>query len=180
MSILGWIGAQRVMLTRLFPDREAAERAYQALRSRGYTAADVSVLMAAETRERLLGAAAPASPPAPASSPAPDGDARHSKALEGAGVGAGAGVVAGGVLGALVAAATVVIPGVGLVLAGPLAAAMAGAGVGGAAGGVIGALVGAGIPEDRAVRYEPGLRAGGIVMGVSPRSDEDATYFERQ
>jgi len=167
------------MLTRLFADREAAERAYQALRSRGYTAADVSVLMAAETHERLLGVAL-ASSPTPASSPAPDGDAKHSKALEGAGVGAGAGVVAGGVLGALVAAATVVVPGVGLVLAGPLAAAMAGAGVGGAAGGVIGALVGAGIPEERAVRYEPGLRAGGIVMGVSPRSDEDAAYFERQ
>ena len=154
------------MLTRLFADREAAERAYQALRSRGYTDAEVSMLMAAETRERLFG----------------DGksiDSKRTKALEGAGVGAGAGVVAGGVLGALVAAASLVVPGVGLILAGPVAAAMAGAGVGGAAGGFVGALVGAGIPEDRAARYESGLRAGGIVMGVSPRSDEDAAYFER-
>ena len=153
------------MLTRLFADRAAAERAYQALRSRGYSAADVSVLMADETRDHLLGDVARPSP--------------SRKTLEGAGVGAGAGVVAGGVLGALVAAATVVIPGAGLVLAGPVAAAMAGAGVGGAAGGVIGALVGAGIPEERAAHYESGLRTGGIVMGVSPRSDDDAAYFAR-
>ena len=162
------------MLTRLFKDREAAERAYQALRSRGYSEADVSVLMADETRDRLLGPARPAQ----GGSDAPGGEGKR-KTLEGAGVGAGAGVVAGGVLGALVAAATVIVPGAGLILAGPVAAAMAGAGVGGAAGGVIGALVGAGIPEDRAARYESGLRSGGIVMGVSPRSDEDAAYFAR-
>lgn len=169
------------MLTRLFADREAAERAYQALRSRGYSAADVSVLMADETRDRLLGDRATAVAPPPASGPpesATSGSEGKRKTLEGAGVGAGAGVVAGGVLGALVAAATVVVPGVGLILAGPVAAALAGAGVGGAAGGVIGALVGAGIPEERAARYEPALRAGGIVMGVSPR-DEDAAYFAR-
>ncbi|HKZ07535.1 MAG TPA: hypothetical protein VJU81_18860, partial [Methylomirabilota bacterium] len=88
------------MLTGLFRDREAAERAYQALRSRGYSAADVSLLMSEETRGRLLGGTPAAEP--------------GTKALEGAGVGAGVGVVAGGVLGALVAAATVAVPGVGL------------------------------------------------------------------
>jgi hypothetical protein len=51
--------------------------------------------------------------------------------------------------------------------------------MGGAAGGVIGALIGAGIPEERAAAYESALRTGGIVMGVSPRSDEDAAYFAR-
>lgn len=154
------------MLTGLFTDRDAAERAYQALRSRGYSEADVSVLMSDETRQRLFGAAAPTT------------ELGH-KALEGAGVGAGVGVMAGGVLGALVAAATVAIPGAGLVIVGPVAAALAGAGVGGAAGGVIGALVGAGIPEDQAKTYESGLRAGGILMGVKPRSEEDVAYFER-
>jgi hypothetical protein len=170
------------MLTRLFADREAAERAYQALRSRGYSAAEVSVLMADETRDRRLGdrattvAAPPASaPPSPAT---PAGEGKR-KTLEGAGVGASAGVVAGGVLGALAASAIVVVPGVGLVVAGPVAAALAGAGMGGAAGGVIGALIGAGIPEERAAAYESALRTGGIVMGVSPRSDEDAAYFAR-
>jgi hypothetical protein len=155
------------MLAGLFRDGDTAERAYQALRSRGYSEADVSLMMSDETRQRLVsGGAAPAS-------------GLGHKALEGAGVGAGVGVVAGGVLGALVAAATVVVPGVGLVIVGPVAAALAGAGVGGAAGGMLGALVGAGIPEDQAKTYESGLRAGGIVIGVAPRTDEDRDHFER-
>jgi len=66
------------------------------------------------------------------------------------------------------------------VIAGPLAAALAGAGAGGLAGGLIGSLVGAGIPEERARVYEKGVKEGGIVMGVKPRSIEDADYFERE
>ena len=154
------------MLTGLFRDRETAERAYQALRSRGYSEADVSLLMSEETRGRLFGGTPAAEP--------------GSKALEGAGVGAGVGVVTGGVLGALVAAATVAVPGVGLVIVGPLAAALAGAGVGGAAGGVLGALVGAGVPEERARADDEAVRAGGILLGVAPRSDADREDFERQ
>ncbi|HYG11262.1 MAG TPA: hypothetical protein VD835_15045, partial [Pyrinomonadaceae bacterium] len=70
--------------------------------------------------------------------------------------------------------------GLGLVVAGPLAAALAGAGAGGATGGLIGALIGSGIPEDRAKVYDDGVRNGGIVMGVNARSDEDAEYFENE
>jgi hypothetical protein len=153
------------MLTGLFRDREAAERAYQALRSRGYSEADVSLLMSEETRGRLFGGARAAE--------------TGTKALEGAGVGAGVGVVAGGVLGALVAAATVAVPGVGLVIVGPLAAALAGAGVGGAAGGALGALVGAGVPEERARGDAAGLREGGILLGIAPHSEADREHFER-
>ena len=43
---------------------------------------------------------------------------------------------------------------------------------------MIGALVGAGIPEDRAKLYESGVKNGNIVMGVRPRNEEDAKYFE--
>lgn len=156
------------MVTGLFWDREAAERAYQALRSRGYSDADINVMMSAATRERLFG------------DETPPGTARGSKALEGAGVGAGVGAVTGGVIAALAAAATVVVPGVGLVLAGPLVAALAGAGAGSLTGGVIGALIGAGIPEDHAKVYQHALENGGIVMGVGPRTDEDARYFESE
>ena len=42
------------------------------------------------------------------------------------------------------------LPGINLVIAGPIAAALAGAGAGAVTGGVIGALVGVGIPEYRA------------------------------
>jgi len=63
---------------------------------------------------------------------------------------------------------------------GDKAAEGAGAGGGGVAGGLLGALIGAGIPEDRAKYYDAGIREGGIVMGVHPRSAEDADYFERE
>jgi len=40
--------------------------------------------------------------------------------------------------------------------------------------------IGKGIPEDRAKQYEQGIKDGGIVFGVTPRTDEDAEYFERE
>jgi len=156
------------MITGVFWNREAAERAYQALASRGYSVAEINVMMSAATRQRLFG------------DETPSGIEQGSKTLEGAGVGAGLGAVTGGVIAVLAAAATVVVPGVGLVLAGPLAAALAGAGAGSVTGGVIGALIGAGIPEDRAGVYEHALENGGIVMGVGPRTSDDARYLESE
>ena len=72
------------------------------------------------------------------------------------------------------------MPGIGLIAMGPLAAALAGAATGGVAGGLVGALIGWGIPEERAREYEKGIREGGIVMGVTPRSAEDAEYFDQE
>lgn len=45
-------------------------------------------------------------------------------------------------------------------------------------GGVIGALVGSGIPEERARLYEDGIKNGKVVVGVRPRNEDDAKYFE--
>jgi hypothetical protein len=154
------------MATRLFKDRTSAEREYDALVGRGYSADDINVVMTEEGRRRHFGTGATTE--------------LGNKALEGAGVGGGIGVVAGGALGAIAAAATVAVPGVGLLVAGPIAAALLGAGAGGVAGGAIGALVGAGIPEERVKEYESGLKEGGIVMGVKPRTPEDRSYFDRE
>ena len=156
------------MVTGMFRDRDSAERAYGSLTSRGYSNEDINVLMSDETRRRHFG------------SDAAKTTELGSKALEGAGAGAAIGGTVGGVLAALAAAATLAIPGVGVVVAGPLAAALAGAGAGGLTGGLIGALIGSGIPEERARVYDTGVKEGGIVMGVTPRSDEDADYFERE
>ena len=90
--------------------------------------------------------------------------------------------MAGAGLGALLvglAAAGIAVPGLPIIAMGPLAAALAGGGTGGAVGALIGALVGYGIPEERAKVYERGINEGGIVFGVTPRSDEDADYIER-
>jgi uncharacterized protein YjbJ (UPF0337 family) len=155
------------MVTGLFRDRDSAERAYGSLSTRGYSKDDVNLLMSDETRKKHFG----------------DNTVRETelgdKALEGAGVGSAIGGTVGAVLAAIAAIGTsVALPGLGLIVAGPLAAALAGAGAGGATGGLIGALIGAGIPEERVKDYEEGIKNGGIVMGVNARSDEDAEYFE--
>jgi hypothetical protein len=98
--------------------------------------------------------------------------------------GLGKGSVIGGGIGAALAAvfavgSSVVIPGLGLVVAGPIAAALAGAGAGGATGGLIGALIGAGIPEHRAKEYERGINEGGIVIGTRARDAQHAEALER-
>jgi len=156
-----------LILTGLFRDRDSAERAYGSLVNRGYDRDDVSLLMSDETRKRHFG----------------DSEARRSdlgtKAAEGAGVGA----VAGGGLGALLAglaAAGIAVPGLPIIAMGALAAALTGGLTGGAVGALVGGLIGYGIPEDRARLYDRGIREGGIVMGVTPRSPQDAEYFERE
>ena len=153
------------MVTGLFRDRDSAERAYTSLADRGYTKDDVTLMMSDDTRKTHFA----------------DTDTElGSKAAEGAGVGAGIGGTIGAVLAGIAAVGTtLVLPGIGLVVAGPIAAALAGAGAGGLAGGLVGALIGAGIPEERVVHYEAGIKNGGILMGVTPRSVEDAAHIER-
>ena len=103
----------------------------------------------------------------------------ETKALKGAGAGAAIGGTAGATIAAIAAIGTsLLIPGLGIVVAGPLVAALAGAGAGGAAGGLIGALVGHGIPENRAKVYETDIKNDYFVMGVTPKSADDASYFE--
>ena len=69
-------------------------------------------------------------------------------------------------------------PGLGLVIAGPIAAGLAGAGAGGLTGGLIGALVGSGIPEDHAKEYEKRVKEGRILMTVKAKNEEDAEDIE--
>jgi len=158
----------RPLMTQSFPDRESAERAYNDLEARGYKSNDIHVLMADDTRKRLF---------------VKDDKQTDfgNKALEGAGVGGAVGGAVGAtVLGFAAAAAALTIPGLGLVIAGPLAGALAGGAAGATAGGIVGMLVGAGIPEERAKVYETELKNGSIVLGVTPRHDEDAKYFEHE
>jgi uncharacterized protein (TIGR02271 family) len=158
------------VITGMFRDRESAERAYNSLSERGYSKDDINVIMSDETRNKYY----------PEGSEAADTEL-GSKALEGTGTGAAIGGTTGAILGAIAAIGTsIALPGLGLLVAGPLAGALVGAGAGGAAGGLIGAMVGSGIPEDRAREYEEGVKNGGIVLGVNARSKEDAERFEQE
>lgn len=150
------------MLTGMFKERESAEDAYNSLHERGYTKVDINLVMSDDTRKKHFA-----------------DDAKETeigtKAAEGAGKGSAIGSTVGAIAGVIAAIGTsLVIPGLGLVVAGPIAAGLAGVG----AGGIIGALVGSGIPEERAKLYESGVKNGNIVMGVHPRNDEDAKFFE--
>jgi len=57
---------------------------------------------------------------------------------------------------------------------------VAGAGAGGVTARLVGALIGAGIPEEHAKKYENDVKNGRIVMGVNPRTQEDANYFSNE
>lgn len=158
--------SDRPLLTTVFHDRESAEAAYDAVAARGYGRDDIHVLMTQDTHKRLFAGDA--------------GRLEHgNKALEGAGVGG----IAGGALGATLlgiaaAAATLTVPGLGLVVAGPISGALAGGALGATAGGLVGTLVGAGIPEARAKIHEQDLKDGNVVIGVRPRNDADADKIE--
>ncbi|WP_169976746.1 hypothetical protein [Tautonia rosea] len=155
-----------IMVSGLFKDRYSADKAYQAILDRGYGHDQISTVMSEETRKRHY-------------SEVTVGADEGNKALEGSGVGGAIGTITGGLIGAIAAIGTnLVLPGIGLVVAGPLAVGLAGAGAGGLTGGLVGALVGWGIPEEDAREYEAGLAEGGIVLGVQCGSEADARDIE--
>jgi len=163
-------GSSSGLLTGMFTDRDSAERAYNSAISRGYSKDDVNLMMSDQTRSTWYTDDDMASD-----------SALGSKALEGAGTGSAIGGTLGAIIAGVAAIGTsVLLPGVGLIVAGPLAAALAGAGAGGLTGGLVGALIGSGIPEERAKLYEEGVKSGGAVMGITPRNAEDADYFDNE
>src|SRR5215470_3383403 len=102
-----------------FKTRAAAEAAVDAIIKRGYTRDDISVLMSDATKNKEFAVET------------------RTHAADGLGIGGAIGGTVGAVLAAIVAVGTsLVIPG-GIVVAGPIAAALAGAGAGGATGGLI-------------------------------------------
>ena len=158
------------LVTGLFPDRQSAESAFDSAQARGYSKDDVNLVMSDDTRTRHFA-----------------GDSTGTetelgtKAAQGAGIGGAIGGTAGAIIAGIAAIGTsLVVPGLGLVIAGPLAAAAAGAGAGAAGGGLLGALVGWNIPEERVKDYEDGIKNGGILMGVRAKNDDDALHFENQ
>lgn len=86
---------------------------------------------------------------------------------QGSAAGATGGAVVGGLAGLLTGVASLAIPGVGLVVLGPLAAFLTGLGAGAVTGGLVGALVDWGLPDQTARLYEDRLQAGEVLIGVT-------------
>ena len=132
-----------------------------------YSSDEISVVMPEDTRKKYYGKDATLETEV------------GNKATEGATIGGAVGSTLGAIAAAFAAVGTsLVLPGLGLVIAGPLTAAIAGAGAGGVTAGLVGALIGWGIPEDRLKDYEQGINDGGILIGVKTRSDNDTRQFE--
>jgi len=158
------------MVTAAFRNHADAQSAYNALTRRGYTDSEINVLMSDRTRSTYF-----ASDREEGQIPA------GSMATEGMSVGGAVGTAVGATLAAIAAVGTsLVIPGLNLVIAGPLAAALAGGGAGAVTGGLIGALVGYGIPEENAQAYHEALKEGGVIVGVVPRSSKDASEIQQE
>jgi hypothetical protein len=152
-------------LTALFKNRDDADSAYEWLLKNGYNSSDIHLLMSEETRQKYH------------YTEATEPEATEEETI----VGLEAGVAVGGGLGAalgIVAAvgAAVIIPGIGLAVAGPLAALLAGAG--GLMGGALGALYGSSVPEEEAHELEHKIREGSILISVFPLSDKEAELIE--
>ncbi len=149
-----------------YADYTSAMTAYDKYKAKGYTDKEIALMMSDETRKKY------------------NGTTDHSERLEDAvKEGSGVGSAIGGALGATAAAIAAIgtslfIPGLGLVVAGPFAAALAGAGAGGITGGLVGGLVGMGIAENQAKEYEQKIKEGKIIVGAKPKNQEDHTYFQ--
>ena len=140
-------------VTAVYSDRNAAEAAVNRLIQTQVSPEDISILMSDGTQGRDFSVES------------------NSKAPEGAATGAAVGGTLGAIAAGLVAVGVVAAPGIGLVAAGPVIAALSGAGAGGAAGGLVGALVGAGIPEHEAKVNAERLEHGDILVGVQVHDD---------
>ncbi|WP_437923604.1 hypothetical protein WMF37_31865 [Sorangium sp. So ce291] len=149
------------LVTGLLKTRVDAERAIERVMSCGYKRDAISLVMGHAARGQHVESGT------------------GSRAVEGAGLGGAVGGAVGAAFAALAAVGTsLMFPGLGLVVAGPIEAAIAGAGAGSAAGGLVGALVGAGVPEHRARAHESGLQRGEILVGVHAQSQRDAEILE--
>ncbi len=100
--------------------------------------------------------------------------AKRDKTVEGIGIGAIAGGVLGAVAAGLTTVAAFVVPGVGVLVGGPLLSAFAGLNAGAVVGTFFGGLIGHGIPEREARMYEQALKEGNLLIAVTAMNADRA------
>ncbi|KAA6439434.1 hypothetical protein FEM33_14340 [Dyadobacter flavalbus] len=145
-----------------FANKTDAQKAYDELIYRGYKPEEISVILSDETH------------PVHHSSIGQENTDETGSTMEKAGIGSAVGGAAGAIAGAVAAIGTaVVIPPLGIAVAGPLLAALTGAGAGGITGGIIGALSASGFSKEHAEAYESGIKNGGVILSFKPRTIED-------
>lgn len=150
----------------VFRDISTAESAVKALRNKGFTDNEISIV-AKDSKGKGAGKS---------------GDMEAGSDFGGTDSiadGTTWGGALGGVAGLLAGVGALAIPGIGpIVAAGPLAGVLSGAVTGGVAGG----LINLGIPEERGRQYEQDLKQGGILAVIETSEDKvnDASSILRQ
>lgn len=158
--------AKNSTVTACFRNRFDASAAYDYVMGKGYGRDEVNVMMSNSTRESF------------------EKEGKHdvgSMATEGVAAGGALGTAVGAAVAAIAAiGTTIALPGFGIVVAGPILAALAGGGAGAVTGGLLGGLIGLGIPESNASAYEAALKEGGVVIGVTTRSSDDTSDVRKR
>src|SRR5580765_4691546 len=118
---------RKEMVKAVFRDRGDAERAFEMLHAMGYGESEINVLMSDKTRATYY---------------SEENDEHYeagSAVGEGAAIGGAVGTAVGATIAAVAAIGTsLLVPGLGIIVAGPIAAALAGGGAGAVAGGLVG------------------------------------------
>lgn len=169
------------LVSAAFSDLDEARAAVTALEHRGYPPNRISVVLTDETRRHLL-----------RTHPEFEGFDPDTYLVDRVALdrenkvwkGVGAGGTIGGTVGAIAAAVaaigtTAVISPLGIIVAGPLAAAFSGAAAGGAVGVLVGGLTGAGMSEYRARHLERMVSQGTILVIGHARTEPELRQIQQ-
>ena len=170
-------------LVGIFDNRTTAETAYELIHNRGYDKSDVNLIMSHEARDLYF------------SNKSFEGDpvftekdmiseAEPQKVtnviLKDAAIGAGIGITIGAIFGAIAAIGTsIIIPGAGLIIAGPLASGIISAAGLGIGGGMIGGLFGFEVPDTHTT-IEDEIKKNKILVGIHPKNKEDSDFIIKE
>lgn len=157
-----------IQVIELFDTPESAERGYDRLLEMGYSPDEINVLMSAETHKLFRSGN-------PVAAAAAGTEVLHAseKVLGAAGASSAAGALSGVIAGV---GASLLVPGLGLVVIGPLAAM--GAGLGAALGAMYAIAFGE-MTENKIADYEAKIHQGKILISTTPHSPEDREEIQR-
>lgn len=144
------------IVTATFSDPHTARAAFDHFRSEGYGEDELNLLMSEKSQAMVFAEGMEA----PQALGAGRDKSQIAETAAGAAIGSMLGMAAG-------VAMAVLIPGMGLVLLGPMAAALAGAGTGAAAGGTWAAFRHFGIEERDHESTHRFIEQGGVLLGVA-------------
>ena len=160
----------------VFSSEQAAERAVNALREKGFATSEISIISKNSQKNKSHDTKDGGDNLATGGTGSTNDAAGGMDSVTD---GVVSGATWGGLAGLALGAGALAVPGIGPLLAvGPLAAALTGAATGGLAGG----LIDLGVPEDKGRNYESHVREGGVlaVIRVSENKADEAARILRE